>query len=300
MGASKLALVEFERFLLGPLRGVGHIALPGFLHPEHVSVISTADKHLPEERAAILVFKPVDREYLLAVHLGQTENLSYLVKAFLELALVEKHHHIGIVDDGLLYYFRAYDVLYLLRDDTHGSPELTGGLIEMCIRDRAFDIIDIIYQSTRTALNVRDTYTNISENVGKYKRMLTDFHEKCLSRGNIEPSDTLIITVNLRCIKKIGNEAEHLYRSMTDLVLYATGAAACSTSDLMTVLNSINRSLDNIRLNLNTAYFDTWRYIQVRIGYWKASVYRNKSLREIIDDAFGRWRGAGYLNYNNQ
>lgn len=63
---------------------------------------------------------------------------------------------------------------------------------------RAFDIIDIIYQSTRTALNVRDTYTNISENVGKYKRMLTDFHEKCLSRGNIEPSDTLIITVNLR------------------------------------------------------------------------------------------------------
>lgn len=161
---------------------------------------------------------------------------------------------------------------------------------------RAFDVIDIIYQSTRTALNVRDTYTNISGNVGKYQRMLTDFHEKCLSRGDIEPSDTLIITVNLRCIKKIGNEAENLYRSMTDLVLYATGAAACSTSDLMMVLNSINQSLDNIRIQLNSAYFDTWRYIQVRIGYWKASVYRNRSLREIIDDAFGRWRGAGYLN----
>lgn len=165
---------------------------------------------------------------------------------------------------------------------------------------RAFDIIDIIYQSTRTALNVRDTYTNISENVGKYKNILTDFYDKCLSRGNIVPSDTLIITVNLRCIKKIGNEAENLYRSMTDLVLYATGAAACSTSDLMMVLNSINQSLDNIRLHLNAAHFDTWRYIQVRIGYWKASVYRNKSLREIIDDAFGRWREAGYLNESNQ
>ena len=165
---------------------------------------------------------------------------------------------------------------------------------------RAFDIIDIIYQSTRTALNVRDTYTNISENVGKYKNTLTDFYDKCLSRGNIVPSDTLIITVNLRCIKKIGNEAENLYRSMTDLVLYATGAAACSTSDLMMVLNSINLSLDNIRHHLNAAYFDTWRYIQVRIGYWKASVYRNKSLREIIDDAFGRWRDAGYLNKPSQ
>lgn len=165
---------------------------------------------------------------------------------------------------------------------------------------RAFDIIDIIYQSTRTALNVRDTYSNISTNIGKYRRMLTDFNDKCLSRGNIEPSDTLIITVNLRCINKIGVEAENLYRSMTDLVLYATGAAACSTSDLMMVLNSINSSLDNIRLHLNAAYFDTWRYIQVRIGYWKASVYRNKTLREIIDDAFGRWRGAGYLNQSNE
>lgn len=165
---------------------------------------------------------------------------------------------------------------------------------------RAFDIIDIIYQSTRTALNVRDTYSNITENVGKYRNMLSDFNEKCLSRGNVVPSDTLIMTVNLRCIRKIGDEAQNLYRSMTDLVLYATGAAACSTSDLMMVMNSINMSLDNIRLHLNAAYFDTWRYIQVRIGYWKASVYRNKSLREIIDDAFGRWRGAGYLNQYNQ
>ena len=113
-------------------------------------------------------------------------------------------------------------------------------------------------------------------------------------------SDTLIITVNFHCIQKIGNEAENLYRSMTDLVLYATGAAACSTSDLMMVLNSINQSLDNIRLHVNKAYFDTWRYIQVRIGYWKSSVYRNKSLREIIDDAFGRWRDAGYLNKPSQ
>lgn len=165
---------------------------------------------------------------------------------------------------------------------------------------RAFDVIDIIYQSTRTALNVRDTYTNVRENVGKYKKMLTDFHEKCLKRGNIEMSDTLIITVNFHCIQKIGNEAENLYRSMTDLVLYVTGAAACSTSDLMMVLNSINQSLDNIRLHVNKAYFDTWRYIQVRIGYWKASVYRNKPLREIIDDAFGRWREAGYIKQPSQ
>ena len=48
---------------------------------------------------------------------------------------------------------------------------------------------------------------------------------------------------------------------------------------------------------LNKAYFETWRYIQVRIGYWKKHVYRAKSKEEIISDAFERWRGAGYLGY---
>lgn len=90
---------------------------------------------------------------------------------------------------------------------------------------------------------------------------------------------------------------EQLYKSVSDLVLYATGAAACSTSDLLMVLEAINRSLDNIERHLNRAYFETWRYIQVRIGYWKAKVYRSRTMREILDDAFGRWRGAGRLDY---
>lgn len=161
---------------------------------------------------------------------------------------------------------------------------------------RAFDVIDILYQSTRTALNVRDTYGSISENVGKYKTMLTDFHNKCLKRGNIETADTIIVTINLHCLKKIASEAENLYGSMADLVLYASGAAACSTADLLAVIECVNRSLDNIRLFVNTAYFETWRYIQVRMGYWKSSVYRSVSLKQIVDGAFGRWRGAGYLN----
>ena len=84
---------------------------------------------------------------------------------------------------------------------------------------------------------------------------------------------------------------------MSDLVLYATGAAACSTSDLILVLSSINQSLDNIKKHQNKAYFDTWKYIQVRIGYWKRQVYRAKTKQEIIEGALGRWKGAGYLGY---
>ena len=141
------------------------------------------------------------------------------------------------------------------------------------------------------------TYENVSDKVGDYRKMLNDFRKKCLERGNIMSTDTLIITINTKALAKIADEGENLYKSVSDLLLYATGAAACSTSDLLLILTSINNSLDNINRHLNKAYFETWRYIQVRIGYWKKQVYRAKSKEEIISDAFGRWRGAGYLGY---
>lgn len=159
---------------------------------------------------------------------------------------------------------------------------------------RAFDVIDILYQSTRTALNVYGTATTVSDRISDYRKILEDYHDKCLRRGDIEPSDTLIISVNYHMIEKVSEEARTLYLSVSDLVAYATGAAACTTSDLMLVLASINQSLDNIAHHLNVAYFDTWRYIQVRTGYWKAKVYNLKTRKEIIDDAFGRWRSSSY------
>ena len=162
---------------------------------------------------------------------------------------------------------------------------------------RAFDVIDILYQTLRTSLNVYNTYETVSDRIGDYKDMLEDFNKKCLERGNIVSTDTLIITINARALAKIADEGDNLYKSVSDLVLYATGAAACSTSDLILVLSSINQSLDNIKKHLNKAYFDTWKYIQVRIGYWKRQVYRAKTKQEIIEGAFGRWKGAGYLGY---
>ena len=164
---------------------------------------------------------------------------------------------------------------------------------------RAFDVIDVLYQSLRTSLNVYSTYNTVSDRITDYKNLLEDYREKVLERNKIAVSDTIIISVNLRCIQKIADEGQHLYRSVSDLVLYATGAAACSTSDLLLVLESINTSLDNIERHLNRSYFETWRYIQFRMGYWKEAVYRTKTKRQLIDDAFGRWREAG-LNPGNR
>ena len=162
---------------------------------------------------------------------------------------------------------------------------------------RAFDIIDIMYQSLRTVLNVKDSYETVRERLSDYERLMGDFHEKVIRRNRIELADTLLIAINARAIRNIADESEHLYRSFSDLVLYATGAAACSTADLLMVLDAINTSLDNIQRHLNRSYFETWRYVQVRIGYWKEQVYRRRSVKEMAEDAFSRWRVAGKLDY---
>lgn len=162
---------------------------------------------------------------------------------------------------------------------------------------RAFDVIDIMYQSLRTVFNVKNTYTTVSERISDYKEMLSAYDKKILQHGRVDPSDLLIITINERAIRDIAYNSEQLYKSVSDLVIYATGAAACSTADLLMVLESVNRSLDDIERHLNQAYIETWRYIQVRIGYWKAEIYRERTKQEIIDGAFGRWRDAGKLDY---
>ncbi len=169
--------------------------------------------------------------------------------------------------------------------------------VELDKYTRAFDVIDALYQSLRTALNAKDTYNTVSDRISDYKKLIEDYNDKVLQRGAADVADLQLISINQTAIENIYADAKQLYSSFTDLVLYATGAAACSTADLMTVLESINTSMDNIKKHLNTAYFESWRYIQVRIGYWKASLYRTKTKQEILDGAFGRWKMAGKLDY---
>ena len=52
---------------------------------------------------------------------------------------------------------------------------------------RAFDVIDVMYQSLRTVLNVKNTYTAVSDRIGDYKELLDDFNAKILKRGTSNP-----------------------------------------------------------------------------------------------------------------
>ncbi|MCD8282722.1 MAG: hypothetical protein LUC22_05670 [Prevotella sp.] len=162
---------------------------------------------------------------------------------------------------------------------------------------RAFDIIDVLYQSLRTCLNVYSAYESVSNRISDYKSMLEDYKNKVVARNRIEAADTVIITINAYAIEKIAGEAEHLYKSVSELALYVTGLAACSTADLLIVLDAVNLALNNIESYLNSAYIDTWRYIQLRIGYWKGQVYSGKTKEQLVKEAFARWRTAGKINH---
>ena len=45
---------------------------------------------------------------------------------------------------------------------------------------RAFDIIDVMYQSLRTVLNVKSTYQTVSDRISDYKNLLEDFNDKVI------------------------------------------------------------------------------------------------------------------------
>ena len=94
---------------------------------------------------------------------------------------------------------------------------------------RAFDVIDVMYQSLRTVLNVKSTYTAVSDRIGDYKRLLEDFNDRIVKRGRIDPGDAVILAINEKAIRDIADDGKQLYKSVSDLVLYATGAAECST-----------------------------------------------------------------------
>lgn len=57
---------------------------------------------------------------------------------------------------------------------------------------RAFDVIDVLYQSLRTSLNVYSTYDTVSDRIRDYKDLLDDYREKVLERGkSLRPTPCL-------------------------------------------------------------------------------------------------------------
>lgn len=180
------------------------------------------------------------------------------------------------------------------KDANVGYKELN---VDLDKYTRCFDLIDLILQGTSTVFAVRNTISDVSDKVGKYRDLLQTYSDKCLLKGDVVSSDTIIIGISQRTIARIVDDADDLVDSFQDLLaIYAVGAATdapeSKTVMMIGVLRAINGSLEDIRLSVNAAYIDLWKYIRVRTTYWKDAIYQARSLTEIANDAFSRWKVA--------
>ena len=155
---------------------------------------------------------------------------------------------------------------------------------------RVFDVLDLIANSTTTVMNAANTYTDVKKRLNDYKNLIDEYNEKLLLRGNIQMGDTLIISVGAKAMDQIAEDGKDIYASLTAIIAYGTGKVPCNTSNLISIILHIDESLDDIRKTINTAYMITWRYIQIRLTYYKGEVYRNRNVREIGADALSRWK----------
>ena len=55
-------------------------------------------------------------------------------------------------------------------------------------------------------------------------------------------------------------------------------------------MEHINESLDRIRQCIDHTYYVVSRYVTIRLNYFKRTLYMSKTIREMANDAFSRWK----------
>ena len=157
---------------------------------------------------------------------------------------------------------------------------------------KCFDIIDIIYNSGKTVFNVYNTSSEVTRCIGELEQLIEKFSAQCLLRGNIEPTDTMIVNVCRDCVTQVIKDGKSLVQSLIELSQYIAGREM-TTQQLMKVIMDINESLDSIREGVDHTYYFVWKYVTIRTHYYKRkTLYAGKSVNTMCDEAFERWRSA--------
>lgn len=179
-------------------------------------------------------------------------------------------------------------VLHSTSDDTNAKYRDMS--VELDKYTKAFDVIDIVFNCVSTGFNVYKTVDNVTDKVGKYKSLLSDFNEKIVKRGKLEPTDQLLITINSSAVEEIAAECENIYGSVTAIAAYSSGKMLATTSTINLQIKKIDECLTRINHIINRAYFETLTYIRSRTRMWNRKIFTEKSKLTICNEAFGRWR----------
>ena len=188
------------------------------------------------------------------------------------------------------YSFDFLSVEALIDDHKRIRSVLMALNVKLDKYTKCFDIIDVIYNGGVTVLNVKNTYDDVSDRITQLKDLLERFTTQLTLRGNIVSSDTIIINACDRAVNQVLVDGRELTNSLYELAQYAVGARQITTEGLLTVLGQINESLDNIRHCIDHTYYVVSRYVTIRLNYFKRTLYMSKTIREMANDAFSRWK----------
>lgn len=158
---------------------------------------------------------------------------------------------------------------------------------------RYFDIIDLILKSSATAFHTVNTVKNIKDNLSGYVSLLEEYRTKLLNHGSIWGRDTMIYNTSYNLVNSVKDDLEQTYKSYEELAEIVTGVRECTTEDLMTTLNSINESLDELANDIYQARMRLWCYMTIRLGYWNKDIYMTKSIKDIVKGSLDHWIHSG-------
>lgn len=164
---------------------------------------------------------------------------------------------------------------------------------------RNFEYVDAILSGAATAFHGIRTYNACKNDLTDYVNLLDKFRCNVLDlqakKIKIVASDTLILNASETLITSLRRDTKNLYSSFIDLSTYMTGASECSASNLMLILDNINTSLSTMQQNIHRAYMQLWTYMTLRFGYYKKGVFTtSKTVKQICDSAYSKWKGAQY------
>ena len=156
---------------------------------------------------------------------------------------------------------------------------------------KCFEKIDFILKATATGFHAVNGFNDCSKNIAAYYKLLDTYTREILLHGAMWTSDTTILHISRRGVERVNEGLKQMKKSYVDLSGIISGVRNCTTADLMLILNDINTSIDEIVVSIRGAYMELWAYMTVRMGFWKKDYFLARSIKDIANDALGRWLG---------
>lgn len=156
--------------------------------------------------------------------------------------------------------------------------------------NRNFDILNIVLKGVSVSFKAGNTYTNIKKSLEGYSSLLKSYYLGCLKRGDIQHQDLQIYDHGKEMVNLVEEEVKSMWKSFGQLSQYVLAKQNCKTTDFLKVLNDINNNFDRINDIVSASYTKTWSYMSVRLGFWNKQLYSSKTVRQICESSYGRWR----------